>query len=1371
MSLLGAGGLGDIVAYIGIGGDTAFISKMRAVDTQVQKSAHIMNAALNAALIAGTAAFVGSVAAAAKFESSFTGVTKTVDGLRDSYGNLNLAGQQLSNQFRQLALDIPLSVNELNKIGELGGQLGIPRQELIKFTDTIARLGVTTDLSTESAAQSMARFVNITQKIAPEGLSASEQIERLGSTVVDLGNNFATTESQILEMSMRIAGAGATVGLTQSQILGLATALSSVGIEAQMGGSSISRAMIAMAQAVETGGSKLAAFASVANMTSSDFVRAFKDNAGAAISAFIVGLGKVKDTGGNTFKVLEELDLTDIRLTDSMLRASNASDLFTTALASGAKAYQENNALAKESAQRFATFESQLAIVKNIIMDLAIDLGNEFLPKLKDVLQNISQNKDKFVDLISILGKALIAFGALSAVIKIIQGITVAIKALGTISALSLGPLGIALAGVTAAYIALRKITDKHVLTAAEESRSVHDLVKQYESLKNNQNRTQEETEAMVSASLEIEKALAKQGIAISDLSNGYGDYIKQLDEVLKRDVESKIEKLRKKLGELDGQTASTGETLFVTVDGLKRLDGGATQNSNTMSKLQKEYLKTQNALKYYESQLAEINSQTDENTKKKNALAEAEKNLAALNIETTASIKNQIKKLEELRVSAGSDSVAVAQINSQIDALKNKLNAAAGQAGKASDSLKLLHDAHVKTSAAIEEQMQAYRRLVPAALNDEEATKDLAGKMETLWNETDRARQEMDIYGVRLLSVTSNTDALKESAYRLANNMGGMAQVAFDVSGGFEGLEKNSKKLTYQLKINNDAFGEAVGQLNTLWREFGNGDEVINKTIDALYSLSRGDYFGAVIHGLKALEGALTTTGHGIQEVMTKLNDFLSIKASENGAVFSLRQALDAMIKSGQGASDILENIETKLMGLFDEFAGNDFDELLSGLGIERESDIRALIKSYEDLFLKLEVGSFEYEQIRDKIESLYDKLGERAPWQAQEDAIISAKQQISGWADEISNLIDYISDLENQKIEIDVQLERDLEEPKRQLGALKSLLLDLSQNSDNVDFYWIAKQLEEITGKSSELIISWGEMLDIIFQDYSQFEKDLKTATKAIEDILYFKIDLDATGADEQINALIFRMRDYLKTLTPGSQAYIDAKKGLDELIKKFLEMGGVLDEELALQFNKDQITTEIGAVSNQISQLTSDAATKKANIDIEIGAAKNKISILQSQIDLLVAKMQKEYSIKIDTGAAYNNLNKLLLLLSSTGGDVAQIPVYSGEFDISLDSYHSGGIIEAHDGLMLNSREVPIKALLGESVLNPGLTANIMRSGGDINAANKTKDPSRLYNEKMVIVYNPGPKTHAEIIDREYYPRIRATQRYREAPGSPF
>jgi TP901 family phage tail tape measure protein len=414
--------------------------------------------ALGTVIIGG---FAASAKAAIDFESSFAGVRKTVDASESQL----LA---LSDGFRDLAKEIPISVHELNGIGEAASQLGIETKNILGFTRTMADLGVATNLTADQAATAFARFANITQM-------PQTQFDRLGSTVVALGNNLATTEGEISDFALRLAGAGAQVGLTEAEILGLGGALSSVGINAEAGGTAVSKVMIDMASAVSSGGDELAQFATVAGMSSERFAAAFRDDAAGAIVAFIEGLGQVDAAGGDLFATLEALGVTEQRMRDALLRTAGAGTLVADAMGLANDAWGDNTALTIEAAQRYETLESRIQLAKNAIGDAAISLGQTLTPAIGAAVDGVADVAAGFADLPGPIQAAAAATGGLVGVTSLAAGgflllaprivetrkaiqtlqTTVAggriIGALGSMGSLLAGPWGLAVAGATLA--------------------------------------------------------------------------------------------------------------------------------------------------------------------------------------------------------------------------------------------------------------------------------------------------------------------------------------------------------------------------------------------------------------------------------------------------------------------------------------------------------------------------------------------------------------------------------------------------------------------------------------------------------------------------------------------------------------------------------------------------------------------------------------------------------------------------------------------------------------------------------------------------------------------------------------------------------
>ena len=392
-----------------------------------------------------------SIKSAVSYEDAFAGVRKTVDATEPEFN-------QLSDAIRNMSKQMPESAEEIAHVMEIAGQLGISGTDnLESFTRTAVMLGDTTNLSSEEASTALARFLNITG-------SGTDTVDKLGSTLVDLGNNTATTEAEIMDMALGLASAGSQVGMTDSDILGFAATLSSLGIASERGGTAFSKLMINMEVATETGGEALEQFASVAGMSADQFKEKFKTDATGAITDFIGGLKNIENNGGSAIKTLDDMGIKEVRLRDTIMRAVEGYDMMNDNLKLSTDAYNDNNALVEEAGKRYETTQSKIDIFKNKLKDVGISIGDAVLPaisKLLDIggkiIDWVGQLDPKFLAIVGVVGAVGVAIGGFISVLGlVVSGISGGISALGllggALSAVSAPVL--AVIGVIAALVA-----------------------------------------------------------------------------------------------------------------------------------------------------------------------------------------------------------------------------------------------------------------------------------------------------------------------------------------------------------------------------------------------------------------------------------------------------------------------------------------------------------------------------------------------------------------------------------------------------------------------------------------------------------------------------------------------------------------------------------------------------------------------------------------------------------------------------------------------------------------------------------------------------------------------------------------------------
>ena len=397
---------------------TAISKKCETISKAMTKAGKSLTTHVTAPITAlGTAAVKASI----DYEYAFADVRKTVDATEDEYN-------ALSDSVKKMSTEVAASAEEIAEVMSIAGQLGIENEHLAEFTRTMIDLGNSTNLVAADAASEAARFANIM------GMSQG-QFQNLGSALVDLGNNYATTESEILAMSMRLAGAGKQVGLSEAQILGFATALSSVGIEAQMGGSAFSKALVKMEVASATGGDALEDFAKVSGMTAKQFKALWDSDPAAAFQSFIVGLSKMDEEGESAIATLEEIGIKEVRLRDTLLRSTNATELFSRAQETANRAWRENAALTNEANKRYATTKSRLTNLKNTALMFARQIGDDLNPTIQQIIDKAGELLQKFLSLDKTQRESIVKWAAFAAAVgPVVLVLGKVVGAVGTVT-------------------------------------------------------------------------------------------------------------------------------------------------------------------------------------------------------------------------------------------------------------------------------------------------------------------------------------------------------------------------------------------------------------------------------------------------------------------------------------------------------------------------------------------------------------------------------------------------------------------------------------------------------------------------------------------------------------------------------------------------------------------------------------------------------------------------------------------------------------------------------------------------------------------------------------------------------------------------
>lgn len=1087
-----------------------------------------------------------AVDASLEFETAMANVNK-VAKLSDT----ELAG--MADAIKELSAEMPATTSEIAQVAEASARLGIAKENLIDFSKVMLDLGNVSDLSSDQAATALARFSNITG-------TAAEDYGRLGSVVVSLGNNFATSESEIVAMSSRLAAAGELAGLSEAQIMGLAAAMTSVGIEAEAGGTAMTQTLTAMEKAVTSGGAKLEAFAQVAGVSSQEFSDAWKNDPILAIQAFIDGLAGLDEKGESATQVLEELGLSGIRQANMLKSLALANETLNGTLTTANQAWIENTELAATAAAKYDTTQAKLDMAANAANNLKIAIGDQLSPALgilADAGTNAFTWAEEFVRNNPILIGAMTAVVSGMGVMVAGFGVYAAKAALATVATTSwgaallatpIGPVAVALGVLVGAVTA--------VSSALNQAKSVNDELR--ESLE----ASQEAYQDTIAAAQDQGDKLMDSVSALEALAE-----VENKSAVEKETLLALVESLNEAVPNLSLAYDAQTDSLNLTGEAVRKLAQAEIDRENRAA--------AAGRMKELLIEEAQIRDRIkDAIDRQSEAEKERDRVMAQIAIgDYTEKLTEYDAELEEIGAELGELNGFLADNKAQQDELISSFDSTADSAENVADALSNAGSAAVDGAVSAEELAAALAELEDASLY-------LAGAQDTLA----KALKEQEAEGSLSLKTTLS---LIEAGYEAA--------LAADEETGAVLLNKDSYVRLTQAKID-----DQLAALETQRQSIITAARLESEALSAQHAGSAyWEMAAAKLYAEKSDTSA-------IDAQIAAMNRLKNTLGQTSAAVTTASRRSSAASKQAktQAQQDLEAYKQLK--------AELDHQKTVDLVG---EEEYYRRLAEYRDRYLTDDANVSEYRKVTEQIYK-YDKAladQEAALWADQTDTLVDElEQRIKSVTDQQDKMEDRLSgygdlfeikdnDLTLNSIQDQIDAINDYEDALTRLkernisGGLMDEVLNLDVESATQYARELLSMSEEQWEQYNDL---WDEKQQRAIEVAEQFFKDQLNALETdYTDKLGDALD---NLTDTSFGSGVDTAQGLIDGLSSMEGALYDQAEKMAARVSDILAGAGRIpsNSELAASFSTERIAERFQGVTNQQLQNATVGAVNAIN-----------------------------------------------------------------------------------------------------------------------------------------------------------------------------
>ncbi|HLO43952.1 MAG TPA: hypothetical protein VK175_06430 [Leadbetterella sp.] len=315
-------------------------------------------------LIDETMQFVtGGIKGAAQLDDAFGKIQKTTGMTKDEVAGMNEEIKKIDTRTAQ---------NELLKIGEVGGQIGVAKNEMLGFVEAtdmaVVALGDEFSGGAEEVTRQLAPMKTLFKET--KEMEFGVAINKIGSALNELGAAGTATGPVVADFTRRIGQLG-DLSPEISEVMGLGASFQELGLTAEISSGGIANIMLNAAKATGL-------FAEQLGMTTAEFEQLLRSNPNEVLLKLAESFrGMPIDV---VVKRMDDLGIKSQEATKVMSLLKDQTDLVRQKQELASKAMAEGTSLTREFGIMNNTAAAQLEKNQKALENKRIELGQRLLP-------------------------------------------------------------------------------------------------------------------------------------------------------------------------------------------------------------------------------------------------------------------------------------------------------------------------------------------------------------------------------------------------------------------------------------------------------------------------------------------------------------------------------------------------------------------------------------------------------------------------------------------------------------------------------------------------------------------------------------------------------------------------------------------------------------------------------------------------------------------------------------------------------------------------------------------------------------------------------------------------------------------------------